>query len=344
MGDATPAEPAQQAPGAGGPMVSICIPTFNGASWIRDAIGSALAQAPDLCEVVVSDDGSEDDTLAIARSLDNPRLRVIANEPRVGMARNWNRAVNASWGVYIKLLMQDDLLEPDCVSRMLEAAGDRPEVGLVFCPRTIHLDDPDDISAQRWRNRYGVLHGRLGRLKTVNDGRTIFAAMWRDRFRGNWIGEPTAVMVRRDAFAQVGLFNLQLPQATDLEMWLRIAYFYDVAFVDTPLVTIRFHVRSASSVNDRLGLSWLDRIWLLEGLRVHPEIRRELASWGGRRIWFFTCAAATKRLVRIAMSRRGATRTCLGQLGDYLRFRLGRRRGRVLHEPLSLDIHTDRGQ
>jgi hypothetical protein len=202
---------------------------------------------------------------------------------------------------------------------------------MVFCPRELALDDPRDPASIRFIERFGELHNRLGPLARVNDGRTLFAAMQRDRFRNNMIGEPTAVMVTREALVGLGLFNVQLHQLTDIEMWLRIAYFFPVGFVSEALATFRVHGRSASFSNKRSGSAWLDRVWLMEGLRMHPEISRQLSSRAGVRVWLLTYANAGKRLVTDGPR---AVRSHLLELGHYLRFRLRRPQGDVLHEPL----------
>ena len=313
------------------PAVSVCIPTFNGAPWIREAIESALAQDFADLEVVVCDDASADDTVERARQIGDPRVRVVANRERVGMARNWNRSILESKGACIKFLMQDDRLAPGCVGRMFDLMNGNPGMGMVFCPRRLELDEPDDPAAASFRERFGELHSRLGPLARVNDGRTLFAAMRRDRFRDNMIGEPTAVMVSREALVRLGLFNGRLHQLTDLEMWLRIAYFFQVGFIAEPLATFRVHGRSASVRNERSGSDWLDRLWLLEGLRAHPEIRTGLAGRAGTRVRLLTYANAGKRLFTDGPR---AMPSHLRGLGRYLRFRLWRRRVDLLHESL----------
>jgi hypothetical protein len=247
------------------------------------------------------------------------------------MARNWNRSVRASRGTYVKFLMQDDWLAPACVGRMVELLQEDPGVGLVFCPRQLEFDEPGDPQAVDFRQRFGEPHARFGPLARVNHGRTLFAAMQRDRFRDNLIGEPTVVMVRREALVSLGLFNVRLYQLTDLEMWLRISYFSGVGFISEPLATFRVHKRSASVANEQSGGAWLDRVWLLEGLRMHPEIRKRLSSRAGARVWQLTYANAGKRLVTDGP---GALGSHLREMGNYLRFRLGRRRGVTLHESL----------
>ena len=319
------------APLAHRPAVSVCIPTFNGAGWIREAIESALAQDFRDLEVVVCDDASVDDTVELARQVDDERVRVVANPGRVGMARNWNRCVRESNGAYIKFLMQDDRLAPACIGRMLEVMRGSPGVGMVFCPRELALEEPGDPASILFLERFGDLHTRLGPMARVKDGRTLFAAMQRDRFRNNMIGEPTAVMVTREALVRLGMFNGQLRQLTDLEMWLRIAYYFPVGFVSEPLVTFRVHPRSASASNERSGSAWLDRVWLMEGLRMHREIRGRLSSRAGIRLWLLIYANAGKRFV---IDGPRAMRSHMRDFGHYLRFRLRRPRDDVLHEPL----------
>ena len=248
------------------------------------------------------------------------------------MARNWSRCVRDSTGAYVKFLMQDDRLAPDCVGRMLEVMRESPGVGVVFSSRELELEDPDDPEAIRFRQRFGELHGRLGPLARVNDGRALFSVMLRDRFRDNMIGEPTAVMVSREALVNLGLFNVRMRQLADLEMWLRIAFHSSVGFVEEPLATFRVHRRSTSSSNTRSGSAWLDRVWLLEGLRMDPEIRRQLSARTWVRLWLLAYAHAGKRLVTDGL---GPMRSHLGELGRYLRFRLRRGRGDRLHEPLA---------
>lgn len=311
------------------PLVSICIPTYQGGRWIRDTIASALAQDYPNIEVVVSDDASTDGTPEIAESIGDACVRVVRSDRRRGMAGNWNRSVQLARGNYVKFLMQDDWLEPTCVSRMAGVLSRNPLVGFVFAPRTIEVDDPADRSAVRLARKLESLPARLRPLGEVNDGRAIFEAIRRTGFRGNWIGEPTAVMVRRDALRRVGLFNSRLQQLTDLELWLRLAFFFDVGFVPETLAGFRLHPRSATTANASAGAAWLDRAWLLEGLRAHPEIRGSLGPWTEAKVWAVIVAAEAKRLATHGGRRDRAYRAAFR---EYLR-----RRGRdgvELHEHL----------
>jgi glycosyltransferase involved in cell wall biosynthesis len=300
------------------PSVSICIPTHGGRRWVLDSITSGLAQDYPNIEVVVSDDASTDGTAEIAEAIPDARVRVARSDRRLGLAGNWNRSVQLAHGEYVKLLMQDDRLAPTCVSRMADVLSRNPSVGFVFSRRTIVVDDPVDAGAVRLARKLERLPERLGALEEVNDGRAIFDAMRRTGFRGNWIGEPTAVMVRRDALDRVGLFNTRLRQLTDLELWLRLAFFFDVGFVPEALATFRLHATSTTSANAAVGDAWLDRPWLVEGLRRHPEIRSSLGPLTAARVWAVTLGAEGKRLVTHVGRGRHAYAS---QLREYRRYR-----------------------
>lgn len=102
------------------PFVSILIPAFNAREWIADTIRSAVAQTWDRKEIIVVDDGSTDDTLAIARQFVNLGVQVVT-QTNHGAAATRNKAFSLSKGDYIQWLDADDLLSPDKISRQLDA-------------------------------------------------------------------------------------------------------------------------------------------------------------------------------------------------------------------------------
>ena len=102
------------------PLVSILIPAFNAREWIADTLRSAVAQTWNRREIIVVDDGSTDDTLAIARQFENLGVQVVT-QANQGAAETRNKAFSLSNGDYIQWLDADDLLSPDKISRQLDA-------------------------------------------------------------------------------------------------------------------------------------------------------------------------------------------------------------------------------
>ncbi len=101
------------------PLVSILIPAYNAEKWIADTIRSAIAQTWERKEIIVVDDGSSDQTLAVARRFEAESVRVVTQRNQ-GAATARNKAFSLSHGDYIQWLDADDLLAPDKISRQIE--------------------------------------------------------------------------------------------------------------------------------------------------------------------------------------------------------------------------------
>jgi len=103
------------------PLVSILIPAYDAEQWIGETIGSALAQTWPRKEVIVVDDGSSDETLAIARRFESASVKVVT-QPNAGAAAARNTALSLSQGDYIQWLDADDLLSPNKIECQMLAA------------------------------------------------------------------------------------------------------------------------------------------------------------------------------------------------------------------------------
>ena len=114
--------------------VSILIPTYKRADYLREAIRSAQAQTYAAIEILVLDDASPDETPAVvAEFAGEPRLRYIRHPQNVGIAENWRRGIAAATGDYFCLLHDDDALEPDFVARLAEPLHNDPTLVVAFC-------------------------------------------------------------------------------------------------------------------------------------------------------------------------------------------------------------------
>jgi glycosyltransferase involved in cell wall biosynthesis len=127
------------------PLVSIGMPVYNGADYLRDALDSILAQTLGDFEIVISDNASDDATPEICRQYEamDKRIRYVRSDTNHGAAWNYNRVVELATGTFFKWAAHDDYIEPTYLDRCLdefEAAG--PATALVY-PRTILVcEDP----------------------------------------------------------------------------------------------------------------------------------------------------------------------------------------------------------
>jgi glycosyltransferase involved in cell wall biosynthesis len=121
------------------PAVSVIIPAYNAARWIDVTLQSALAQTWRNKEIILVDDGSTDETVAVAKRLKSPALKIIQQENRgPGAARN--RAFQESQGDYIQYLDHDDLLSPEKIEAQLRVLMENPR-GMVGVSAAVYFMD-----------------------------------------------------------------------------------------------------------------------------------------------------------------------------------------------------------
>lgn len=122
------------------PLVSICIPNYNGADYIRECIGSVLAQERDFeIEIILHDDASTDDSLSIIRK-EFPEVHVLASKTNAGFCISNNRMVDHSHGTYILLLNNDAILRPGSLRAFLLEAEASAKSGIIGLPQHSLID------------------------------------------------------------------------------------------------------------------------------------------------------------------------------------------------------------
>lgn len=123
------------------PLVSILVPSCNAALWLSQTLESALAQTWAPTEVIVVDDGSGDDSLAIARSFERRGVQVIS-QPNAGASAARNRALQATRGDFLQFLDADDLLSPNKIAGQLDVLAERPHGTIGSCAWGRFHEDP----------------------------------------------------------------------------------------------------------------------------------------------------------------------------------------------------------
>lgn len=241
------------------PLVSICIPTYNGEKYIEEALISAINQTYSNLEIIVSDDNSTDKTLDIVNRYANLTSIpfFIYNHIPKGIGENWNNCVKKSHGKYIKFLFQDDILKKDCIQKMVKSALENKKICLVYCKRNI-IYNPKSREHLKWISSCKILHESWFNLKIQQgflSGRVYLKNQNILSEPLNKIGEPTAVLINIKCFNKIGYFDATLKQILDIEYWFRIMSFYDIGFVNEELVSFRLHENQATFINKKNDLN-----------------------------------------------------------------------------------------
>ncbi len=239
-------------------LVSILIPAYNAGEWIAETLRSALAQSWKYKEIIVVDDGSTDNTLAIARQHESDTVRVVT-QPNQGAAATRNKAFALSQGDFIQWLDADDLLAQDKIARQMEAREQ--------CP------DKHKLFSSAW----GRFLYRPWRAKFISTPlwSDLSPADWLVRKMGQNLHMQTATwLVSREMTEAAGPWNTQLLGDDDGEYFCRVLLQSDgVRFV--PEAKVYYRAAGTSSLS-YIGHSDRKRVAQLRSMELHIGYLRSL--------------------------------------------------------------------
>ncbi len=200
------------------PRVSIIIPTHNRPHRLPRAVKSALASGA-CVEVIVVDDASVDETAEVCSQLEG--IKYIRLERRQGVAGARNVGITASTGEYISFLDDDDLRLPGSLDYQLAQLESEPRAGFV-CGPVLMADQSGELTGES-----------EGQPPIRNSD-----AFW-ELLSFSFPALPSSILVRRECFFRVGLFNTQLSGIDDWDMCVRIAELFPVLSVSRPVSIYR---------------------------------------------------------------------------------------------------------
>jgi glycosyltransferase involved in cell wall biosynthesis len=208
------------------PAISVIMAAYNGAALLGETLSSLGAQTCGDFELIVVDDCSTDDTLALLRAWPDPRIRVIASDQNQGPVRARNRAFAEARGRYVAALDQDDLCRPGRFARQRAFLDANPDVVLVA-------------------SAAGLLERGERRPGRIAPSTTPALVDWLLRLSNPIVWSST--MFRRDVAAQLDPFTRpDILYAEDFDLYHRLRAFGRIARIDEELVDYRLHAGSAS--------------------------------------------------------------------------------------------------
>jgi glycosyltransferase involved in cell wall biosynthesis len=248
------------------PKVSVCIPVYNGAAYIGEAIESVLRQTFEDFSLIVSDNCSTDNTSEIVNSFSDSRITYVRNAENLGLVGNANRCLQLSDGEYICILHHDDIMLPDNLQHKVRVLDENPQVGLVHS--NLFVTDASGQVLWDWDEDV--------KRDYVEEGHVAFRRYIIRMPRGAMIFIG-AILARRACYERLGGFRQELRYANDSEMWMRILLFYDLACVGQPLVAWRQHGTNEST-NLGLGVQWMEEHFLATRI-IFNEFHDRIRDW-----------------------------------------------------------------
>jgi O-antigen/teichoic acid export membrane protein len=257
-------------PNPAGPATTVVIPAYNGERTIGATIDSVLAQTVADLTVIVVDDGSTDDTVAVVRErMSDARVQLIAKE-NGGVASARNAGVAGARTDYVSFLDNDDLWMPEYVREMVGALEADPRAGFAFADGWWF----DDVIGRFRRGSLTAMAQAPGTLP--DDPEVLLRALAAHNFIWG------SVTVRRSALEEVGGFDPEVNAVDDYDMWLRIvARGHTAVRPSRPLIIQRYRAESVS--RDQLMMT--ERIQAVcAKLAKSPDISQEVRAVAQRRV------------------------------------------------------------
>jgi len=222
------------------PKVSIIIPTYNRAELLHTAITSVLNQTYQDFEILIIDDASKDNTQEVVKSFNDRRIKYIRHKENKGEAVARNTGIMNSNGEYIAFLDDDDEWLPEKLWLQVDLLkNSQPKVGCVYTGYFVI----DRSSKKILRRRIPTKRGDI----------------YHDMLFRNYIGIPSTVILKRECFQKINLFDESIAFGNDYDLWIRIAKEFYFDYIEKPLVKYCIH-RQRLSTNLEIQIKGLEMI------------------------------------------------------------------------------------
>lgn len=237
------------------PTVSVVIPTYNCAAYLPETLASIRAQTLTDVEIIVVDDGSTDDTRGLLGDARAPVMYIPMEHTGLA-AKARNRGLLAARGTYIAFLDADDLWDPSKLERQVRLLEREPGLDVCFTDYVTFGIPGDHQSA------FAAIRPQIAALpkRAVSEREYVIttpSVLEYHLRRGPIPFWTSTMLVRRQCFEKVGLFKDDSPLDDDIQMWMRLARHFGVAFIDAPLAKRRVRASSLmGSLRERDGFRY----------------------------------------------------------------------------------------
>lgn len=219
------------------PKVTVAIPTYNRAHYLKEAIESVLAQTFEDYELLILDNASTDNTEEVVRSFNDKRIKYIKNKINIGGLNNFNKALDMAKGEYVIIFHDDDIMKPELLEKEVEILDKNDDVVLVATNISII-------------NKRGMI---LKQREKELDNDIIFEKydFIYKLFKENFVLPCPTVMLRTDFINRNNIrFKPEIGPNADGYMWMEInLYNKKILFLHEPLLMYRHHEGQDSSNN-----------------------------------------------------------------------------------------------
>jgi glycosyltransferase involved in cell wall biosynthesis len=240
------------------PRVSVVIGSYNHERYVGETIQSVLDQTYQDFEIVITDDGSQDGTVNEIRKFTDPRITLTVFEKNKGACIAFNTSIAKSQGEYIAVLNSDDAFKPEKLEKQVRFLDEHREIGAVFTNAMIIDDNGNNIDNRQ--NPYSYISKH--RNKTRHEWLRHFF------YLGSSPCHPS-VLIRKECYKTVGLYDPRLGQIPDVDFWIRLCMKYNIHILPEKLVKFRYRDNAANQSGNKPE----------KGIRMYYERKHVLRNY-----------------------------------------------------------------
>jgi len=255
------------------PLITIAIPTFNRASFVKTCVTSALAQTYPNIEVLVSDNASIDNTIETLRTIDDGRLRVLTSQENHGPVANFNKCVREARGDYVVLAADDNTFDPRFIEKCVRLIREQLGIPIVLAAYEVLLLNEFSDGDER------VIPARLS--KKLSTGVWEGTAILEEYLQGRLSSQLLSSLLRTDILRRNGGYSSH-PCASDEATWIPFLLEGRAGLVNEPCATYMAHGESLSkrfSADERVSdlCEVMDEIHALAEAKISDQtVRRRI--------------------------------------------------------------------
>ncbi|MDD5083591.1 MAG: glycosyltransferase [Candidatus Moranbacteria bacterium] len=238
------------------PKVSVVLPSYNHEKYVSECIQSILDQTFQDFELIITDDGSSDDTVQEIKKFTDKRIKLFIFDKNKGASAAVNHCIRNSSGKYIAMMNSDDVFVEDKLEKQVEFLDNHGDFGAVVS----HLLPIDEDGNEFFdKNLFDHVHfeqenrGRYGWMREAFFGKNNFA-------------HPSA-LIRRDCYRGIGYYDERFAQVPDWDFWIRLCQKYEVHIMPERLLKYRIRSKSqnisADKPEKRIRTAW-EMIFMLD--------------------------------------------------------------------------------
>jgi glycosyltransferase involved in cell wall biosynthesis len=239
------------------PLVSVVIASYNHAAYINDTINSVLTQTYQNFEIVITDDGSTDNSLNVIKNFTDPRIKIFEFKKNQGACTAINHSIINSSGYYIAVMNSDDVWDSKKLEIQVSYLQNNKNIDAVFSNAEF-LDE--NLNAIPLNERPYFFEVFNQKNKPMSKWLESFF------FEGNCLCHPS-ILIKKSCYDKLGLYNNRYRQLPDFDMWIRFCKYFELYILPEKLVKFRL-------LNDNKNASSPTPINRIRGRNEHHLIMK----------------------------------------------------------------------